>query len=199
MGVGISGRNITADRKYSTRRFSRQSLFAFISLSSFLLFFYIMMIYEAAPLVKTLLLIGVLLLAEGLYFVKIELGFKGKRFENDFAVLISVTLASIVTFVISVKGAGPVIAAAAVGLVYGIVSEGVGKDWKSLSAPVYCGAFVGMSFELIFTQLWMVALAGLIAGIVYVIAKEVFVGIGGKMGTIAFIGSLIAKMLTMFM
>jgi hypothetical protein len=106
-----------------------------------------------------------------------------------------VTLGAIVTFVISVQGLGPVFAAAVIGVLYSTVTERIEKSWRNMAPAVYCGAFVGMSFIPVFTEIWTVALAGFAAGLIYFISDCVFDGVGGKLGTIAFIGSLGVKIL----
>jgi len=64
----------------------------------------------------------------------------------------------------------------------------------SYSVPAYCGAFVGMTSNLLLFSYVEVGLAGLIAGIVYVLTRHVFNGIGGKLGTIALIGTALTGM-----
>ncbi len=57
--------------------------------------------------------------------------------------------------------------------------------------PVYCGSFVGMSSALLLHTHWELAVAGVVAGLVYMVTDGTFPGIGGKLGTIAFIGAVI--------
>lgn len=180
------------------QKFSYKNMFAFLLLTCFLLLFYTLMVYEAASLVKFVLFISVLLFAEGLLFVKVRFCHEKEKTAKGLKELAIVTLGSIVTFIISVEGLGPVFAAAVIGLLYCTTAGRIGKSWEELSPAVYCGAFVGMSFVPVFTQLWMVALAGLAAGLVYLISDCVFDGVGGKLGTIAFIGSLGIRILFVF-
>lgn len=79
-------------------------------------------------------------------------------------------------------GLGPVIAASLVGLLASLI-------WPETSIAAYCGAFVGMTSDILFFNYWEVALAGLIAGGVYIMTKDVFNGFGGKLGTIALVGT----------
>ena len=68
-------------------------------------------------------------------------------------------------------------------------------DQRVLPASLYCGAFAGMtSSHLLPGTLW-VALAGTMAGIIYSLAKHFWVGIGGKLGTIAFAGTALTVMM----
>lgn len=173
------------------------NIVAFLLLSFFLLFFYLMIFFEMeSTLSKFIFSLGLFFLITGIAVEKKI--FKHKRYEitKKVGVLISVPLATITTFLLSVEvNFGPVIASAAVGLFYALVASYLGKSWKELSAPVYCGSFVGMSLPIIFTKLWMVGLAGFLAGIVFIISEETYKGIGGKLGTMGFVGSATVKKL----
>jgi len=79
-------------------------------------------------------------------------------------------------------GLGPVIAASLIGLLASLI-------WPETSVAAYCGAFVGMTSDILFFNYWEVTLAGLIAGGVYLLTKDIFNGFGGKLGTIALVGT----------
>jgi len=64
---------------------------------------------------------------------------------------------------------------------------------KQVPAPIYCGAFIGMSSTSIASSIYFVIIAGLISGIIFMLSKSLFVGIGGKLGTVAFAGVVIAS------
>jgi len=92
----------------------------------------------------------------------------------------------IITFFLqSHFGLNAVLASGAVGLVGGIF-------FKKQSAAVYCGSFVGMACPALYVYVPSVALGSFFASIIYVLSKELFQGAGGKLGTIAFIGSLLS-------
>ena len=78
---------------------------------------------------------------------------------------------------------GPVVAAGLVGILGALFV-------KDLAVPVYCGAFVGMVCCTLFTVQMTVA-ASIIAGLVFVVSEGVLEGFGGRLGTIAFIGTMI--------
>ncbi len=82
-------------------------------------------------------------------------------------------------------GLGPVIAASLVGLA-GFVFL------PNYSVAAYCGAFVGMTSDLLLFNWFEVGLAGLIAAVVFILTKDLFPGVGGKLGTIALIGTVLA-------
>ncbi|WP_455448924.1 hypothetical protein [Natrinema thermotolerans] len=97
---------------------------------------------------------------------------------------LAVAAAAVVTYVLSVRaGLGPVVAAAAVGLL-------VGVGLPRIDGPAYCGTFVGMASPAVFPSLEPVAVAGVIAGLAFVATAGSFDGFGGKYGTIALFGCI---------
>jgi len=78
---------------------------------------------------------------------------------------------------------GPVIASAVVGLAGGVL-------FPKYGAAIYCGSFVGMSAKAILPDAYALLVSSLIAGGMFVISEDTLNGIGGKLGTIAFIGSV---------
>ncbi len=75
-------------------------------------------------------------------------------------------------------------------LAAGVVGILLALFFPKHAVPGYCGAFVGMSASALFGP-WFFMLAALLAAGVFVIAKGVYNGYGGKLGTIAFSGALI--------
>ena len=67
-------------------------------------------------------------------------------------------------------------------------------DQRVLPSSLYCGAFVGMTSSQVLPGTSWVFLAGTIAGIIYSLARHFWVGIGGKLGTIAFAGTALTVM-----
>lgn len=80
-----------------------------------------------------------------------------------------------------------VIASSAVGLVGHILV-------KRYSIAIYCGSFAGMTSAMLLNY-WQMFIVGLICAIVFVITQPVFTGFGGKLGTIAFVSSVIALLI----
>ncbi len=95
-----------------------------------------------------------------------------------------VTLASVIEL-----GLSPVVAAGVVGILVALFAP-------SVAIPAYCGAFVGMTSPDLFPSYWHAVIAGGVAGLVYLLARPVFHGIGGKLGTTAFVGATITVLLT---
>lgn len=86
--------------------------------------------------------------------------------------------------------ASVVLATALVGAAGGAL-EAAGRSrhrWQGVAAPVYCGAFAGMTSQLVLGHPAWVVLAGGLAGLVLSVLSDSWSGIGGKLGTIAFLG-----------
>lgn len=95
--------------------------------------------------------------------------------------------------------ASVVMATALVGAIGGAV-EAAGRSrqrWQGVAAPVYCGAFAGMTSQLVLGHPAWVLLAGGLAGLLLSVLSESWSGIGGKLGTTAFLGVLGAMGLAM--
>lgn len=66
---------------------------------------------------------------------------------------------------------------------------------KQMAGPIYCGAFIGMTslnFEYVY---FMIITAGVFTALLFFATKSLFVGVGGKLGTLAFIGVLLSMLL----
>lgn len=84
---------------------------------------------------------------------------------------------------------GPVIAAAGIAFVGSYLPVLFKSPYAStLPAPIYCGTFVGMCGTYLTEDYFFIAYAGLSAGILFLLTRDAFNGMGGKMGTIAFGG-----------
>lgn len=79
---------------------------------------------------------------------------------------------------------GPVAGSALVGLLGALI-------FPQYNVPIYCGSFVGMSSAALLASPAELLLAAGIAGVVYILAEDALIGFGGKLGTIAFSGSLL--------
>ena len=97
---------------------------------------------------------------------------------------------TMVTFALAVElSLSPIVAAGIVGVIAGFLSP-------KLAVPIYCGAFVGMTSPDLFVEYWHGLLAGTIAGAIYLLVQPVFHGIGGKLGTTAFVGAVLTVLIT---
>lgn len=83
---------------------------------------------------------------------------------------------------------GGVLASSAVGLVGAYL-------FKEYAAAIYCGSFVGMACNLIFSTPLSFITASVVAGVLYVLSVQLFRGFGGKLGFTAFCGTILASIL----
>ncbi len=104
---------------------------------------------------------------------------------TDFAMVFG---GAALTFLVSVEFAlGAVVASGLVGLVGAAL-------FRRHAVPIFCGSFVGMSSPNVFALFGWVLVAGAIAGLIYVLSRDVLNGFGGKLGTIAFAGAVSASL-----
>jgi hypothetical protein len=88
-------------------------------------------------------------------------------------------------------GFGPVAASALTGLAGSFLDVPRLLDRHHLHALVYSGAFIGMGSTAVVAGPGDAAGISVIAAAVYLLLAPVGVGAGGKMGTVAFVASLI--------
>lgn len=99
--------------------------------------------------------------------------------------MISIVIGAVMTYGLSRHvGFSVIVAASIVGILGGIVA---GK----YSSLVYCGAFVGMTSPSIFGSYLHVVGAAILASFVWYLSRPMFRGMGGKLGTVAFVGVII--------
>jgi len=109
---------------------------------------------------------------------------------TDFFNFLSVVVGALACYTLSVNfDLGAVVASGLVGIIAALIVP-------KYAVPTYCGAFVGMSSAELLPNQAYILLAGVIAGAVFVAAKAVFNGFGGKLGTIAWTGAVCAALLT---
>ncbi len=102
--------------------------------------------------------------------------------------ILSTILASVLTYLLSIRfHLGPFIASGLVGLIST-------KVLKKFSSPMYAASFASMSSSEVLPSVPSSGVAGLITGILYILTQKVFVGIGGKLGAIAFLSVLIISL-----
>ena len=90
-----------------------------------------------------------------------------------------------------------VLAAALVGCIGALVerlSRGTGP-WRDGAAPLYCGAFAGMTSDLVVRSPTWVLAGGALAGLLLALLSNSWRGIGGKLGSTAFMGVVLTGLL----
>jgi hypothetical protein len=101
---------------------------------------------------------------------------------------------AVATFVLSVRfGRGPVAASALVGLAGGGLPLLGVPAGEALAAVVFCASFAGMSSPRRLATGRALAAAGACCGLLVAASGGVFVGAGGKLGTIAFASCLLVS------
>ena len=92
---------------------------------------------------------------------------------------------------------GPVISAAAVGSIASFMPSFNQQSHylKQLPAAIYCGAFIGMSSIGVAPGISFVLTASFFTAILLLLSKNLFAGVGGKLGTMAFAGVVITSFL----
>ncbi|WP_139839186.1 hypothetical protein [Christiangramia flava] len=148
---------------------------------------------------ETPFLVGIILVLSGLLsFAYYQSPRSEERFfiKDSFLILFVVS-GAIISYLINLK-MGPVIAAGATGTVASFIPSFIKSEKrkglvKEVPAAVYCGAFVGMTAPAVAGNLHFIIFAGFIAGTFLLLAKNIFNGFGGKLGTIAFGGVALAS------
>lgn len=151
-----------------------------------------------APMVSVIKTVVVIGLASGFYMEVRRIaglqessgeGLSRSLIADSVADLAAVFLGTAVTFLISVEfGLGAVVASGLVGLLGAALIKGH-------AVAIFCGSFVGMSSPAVFAYFQWILLAGAIAALLFVLAKSVLNGFGGKLGTIAFFGAVTAALI----
>ncbi len=116
--------------------------------------------------------------SKALASAKAENLFGQKNLINLACVIVAALVAYALSFNLKL---GAVVAAGAVGVVAGLLV-------KDYAAALYTGALIGMASKTVLPGFTQVIVAGVLAGIVYVLALAVFGGFGGKLGTMAVSG-----------
>lgn len=104
--------------------------------------------------------------------------------KENLLILTAVFLGAVITYLSSIHlGLSSVV-------ISGIVGVSASLFIPKYAAPAFCGSFAGMS-SILLLPLYEMLIAAVIAGIIFVLAKNILNGFGGKFGTIAFSACLI--------
>jgi hypothetical protein len=92
---------------------------------------------------------------------------------------------------------GPVISAGIVGSIASFVPQIKQHSHylQQLPAAIYCGAFIGMSSTGVAPNFLFILTASFFTALLLILSKNLFAGIGGKLGTLAFAGVVITSLL----
>ncbi|MCX2480308.1 hypothetical protein OQY15_14500 [Pedobacter sp. MC2016-15] len=92
---------------------------------------------------------------------------------------------------------GPVLSAALVGTAASFVPN-LRKNshyLQQLPAALYCGAFIGMSSSGVAPNFTFITTASIFTAGLLIVSKNLFAGVGGKLGTLAFAGVVLTSFL----
>ena len=117
----------------------------------------------------------------------------GLRMPSWADVIASALGASAVAFIARGWHVEPVLAAAVVGVLGALPI--LPASIRSLAAPIYVGAFAGMTSPLVLAHPGWIALAGATAGLLYSLLRSTWIGVGGKLGFLAFSGVSFAALI----
>lgn len=94
-----------------------------------------------------------------------------------------------------------VLAAALVGTIASFLTSlnKKSKILQSIPNAMYCGCFVGMSQKHVAIDYSFIVISGTIASIFYMFSKNLFHGVGGKLGTLAFGSVVISSLLLLIL
>ena len=109
-----------------------------------------------------------------------------------FLIIIIAVIATCLTYFICFNlDKGPVLASAIVTLVSGILLPYLFSDGGTLLAGVAtCGSYAAMVSKTKFPRLTDMVFVGIICGTLFALTQNVFVGVGGRLGSIAAISGL---------
>lgn len=85
---------------------------------------------------------------------------------------------------------GPVLASAIVTLLSGLLLPTIFEDGNTLAIVATTVSYAAMVSEDKFPRIIEMIIIGLIAGTIYILAEDVYIGVGGKLGSIAAISGL---------
>ncbi len=108
---------------------------------------------------------------------------------EDLLLVLGVLGGALISFSLHIQlGLESIVAAALIGM---FASLTMGK----YAVPIYCGAFVGMASGDLFDSIFLILAAAILTAGLFVYNKSYFNGFGGKLGLIAFAGSLVVAVL----
>lgn len=104
--------------------------------------------------------------------------------------ILSAICAAVLTYFLNINlGFGPFIASALVGLI-------AAKVFPRFSPAMYAASFASMSSPQILPNISLSGIIGLTTGLLYVFTLKIFIGLGGKLGAIAFFSVLPISLLS---
>lgn len=109
---------------------------------------------------------------------------------NDFVSILAATLGAAIThFAISYSELPHILVASGTALIVSSVINFIKNDWfKNFEFAFYTGVFVGTtSKEWANNTHWPILIGGCMAGSLFVLSKNTLIGVGGRLGSFAFV------------
>lgn len=159
----------------------------FIIVAVALLYAFVTVLFEPRHILLDIIygLLFVFLIS-GLYVAFVSEKQKTKPYRWDLIDGVTAALGVLLTyFIVHLFDLNIVIASSLVGVVGHFLL-------RKYETPIYCGSFAGMASVALFDYM-EVAILALICALIYLLTKPLFSGYGGKLGTIAFMSSLILQ------
>lgn len=137
----------------------------------------------------------ILIMAFG--YKHIDLHHKDIAYERP-AYVLWVPIGAVLCYFLNVNlGLGSILALGIVGTTASFLPS-INKEsqyLKQIPVSIYCGAFVGMSSVDTSPSILFVFVAGCVAGLLLMVTKNLYLGVGGKLGTIAFGGVILSSLI----
>jgi len=129
--------------------------------------------------------------------VNIESNLSNDRYMNQTLILMIGGIGgSVLTFLIQRYGVSVVVASCIVGLIGALCGHLF--SLPHLSLVIFAGSFAGMTSASL-ASIPIVVFAGALTAIIYQLSLNIFAGMGGRLGFIAFVSTVVAVYLLMFM
>lgn len=117
---------------------------------------------------------------------------------ESFRIAFWVPVGAISSYYLNQKiGLGPVLGASIVGVLASFLPNIKPKSnyFAQLPTPIYCGAFIGMSSTNVATDFTFIMVASFFTAVLLIVSKSILKGVGGKLGTLAFMGVVITYLI----
>lgn len=109
----------------------------------------------------------------------------------DYKIIMVAIIAACTTYFLSIHlKKGPICASAMVTLISGLLLPTIYKDGSTLAFVATTVSYAAMVSTDKFPKIYEMIGVGIIAGIIFILAEDVFIGVGGKLGSIAAISGL---------
>jgi hypothetical protein len=96
-------------------------------------------------------------------------------------------------------GVPPILGACLLGIVVGALPHLVRRVTPAQMAPLFVGGFVGMTSPVVLLGPEWLLLAGVLTGLLWSVVRDAWIGVGGKMGVVAFTGTGLATVVAILM